>query len=110
MVDIELEELKEEFLRESEAKVLAIRSRLRERGSTPSAESLETMLNLAHQLKGAGGSYGFERISTEAAALEQALEQLNDGTSQAEAEIERRLGSLEMAIRDGRSVREVSSA
>ena len=32
------------------------------------------MTYLAHQLKGSGGSYGFQRISTDAAELEKAVE------------------------------------
>ena len=37
------------------------------------AEDLPALQTLAHQLKGAGGGYGFDSISLVAAALEQAL-------------------------------------
>src|SRR5215468_3502627 len=70
VIDVELEELKREFLAEAEQKVAEIESRLAER----SPESLERLSYLAHQLKGSGGSYGFQRISTDAAALETAIE------------------------------------
>ncbi len=102
MVDIELEELKREFLRESEAKVLEIRSVVRTPGARPSEESLESMINLAHQLKGAGGSYGYEEISREAAVLEDALEQLgNGGSQQAEGMISAHLDRLDELIHQG---------
>ncbi len=72
-MDAEFDELKREFLAEAEAKVLEIRDVLAE--DNGSRESFDRITYLAHQLKGAGGSYGFSRISTEAAALEGAVEQ-----------------------------------
>jgi chemotaxis protein histidine kinase CheA len=75
VVDLELEELKREFLAEAEQKVAEIESKLSER----SPEALERLSYLAHQLKGSGGSYGFQRISTDAAALETAIERLSEG-------------------------------
>jgi HPt (histidine-containing phosphotransfer) domain-containing protein len=65
--------LKREFLVEAEGKVNEIRSRL----ETPelSKEDLDRMVYLAHQLKGAGGSYGFQTISTESTELERELEE-----------------------------------
>ena len=71
MVDPELEELKKEFLAEARDKVLEIESQLE---IDRSPQTLERMTYLAHQLKGSGGSYGFERISTDAAELEKAVE------------------------------------
>lgn len=76
VVDIEFRELKKEFLEEAEAKIVEIRSRLREAGQTPPKESVKRMIDLAHQLKGAGGSYGYAEISTYAAKLEDELESL----------------------------------
>ena len=70
MFDVELEELKREFLAEAAEKVREIETRLGER----SAESRERLSYLAHQLKGSGGSYGFQRISSVAAELEKAIE------------------------------------
>jgi chemotaxis protein histidine kinase CheA len=70
-VDFELDELKREFLVEAEEKVREIE---RAFSAPRNPESIERMSYLAHQLKGSGGSYGFQRISTHAADLEQALE------------------------------------
>jgi HPt (histidine-containing phosphotransfer) domain-containing protein len=69
MVDLELDELKREFLAEADEKVREIESKLADR----SPESVERLSYLAHQLKGSGGSYGFQRISTDAAELESAI-------------------------------------
>lgn len=76
MVDPELEELKKEFLAEARDKVLEIETQLE---SDRSPQTLERMTYLAHQLKGSGGSYGFERISTDAAELEKAVERIVKG-------------------------------
>jgi len=73
MVDLELDDLKREFLLEADEKVREIQAKL---DGEQSPESLERMTYLAHQLKGSGGSYGFSRISTEATGLETALELL----------------------------------
>ena len=70
MVDHELIELKREFLDEAREKVTEMQSALEH----ASSESLERITYLAHQLKGSGGSYGYQRISSDAAALEDALE------------------------------------
>jgi HPt (histidine-containing phosphotransfer) domain-containing protein len=75
MLDIEFDELKREFLGEAEAKVKEIRSAI-EGEFPPEKELLNRMINLAHQLKGAGGSYGFSGISIESAELEKDLEQV----------------------------------
>jgi HPt (histidine-containing phosphotransfer) domain-containing protein len=71
MVDHELDELKREFLDEARGKVDEMQTALESVG-TPQA--LDRLTYLAHQLKGSGGSYGFQRISTDAAALEKVLE------------------------------------
>jgi HPt (histidine-containing phosphotransfer) domain-containing protein len=76
MVDPELEELKREFLAEARDKVIEIESQLE---IEHSPQALERMTYLAHQLKGSGGSYGFERISTDAAELEKAVERIVKG-------------------------------
>jgi HPt (histidine-containing phosphotransfer) domain-containing protein len=75
MVDLELDELKREFLDEARDKVLEMESAL-EGAVTP--ESIDRLTYLAHQLKGSGGSYGYQRISTDAAELEKALETVAD--------------------------------
>ena len=56
---------------ETEEKVREIEKAL---AATRSAESIERISYLAHQLKGSGGSYGFQGISTHAAALEKSIE------------------------------------
>ena|SRR5687767_3890348 len=71
MVDHELDELKREFLAEAEEKVREMESAL-ENGT--SSGSLDRVAYLAHQLKGSGGSYGYQRISADAAEIEKAVE------------------------------------
>jgi len=78
MVDYELDELKREFLAEAEEKVRDIQAAL---DAPRSNESLERLAYLAHQLKGSGGSYGYQTISNVAAELEQAVEALTAGAS-----------------------------
>ncbi len=76
-VDFELDDLKREFLAEADEKVSEIQAKL---DGEHSQDALNRVTYLAHQLKGSGGSYGFQRISTEGAALETAVEALgNDG-------------------------------
>src|SRR5262249_54859082 len=75
MVDPELDALKREFLGEARDKVREIETHLEVERSP---KSLERMTYLAHQLKGSGGSYGFERISSDAAELEKAIEGFTD--------------------------------
>jgi len=104
-VDFEFDELKREFLTEADEKVREMQARLDDR----SPQSLERLTYLAHQLKGSGGSYGFQRISTDAAEVEKAVESLvNSGRNDRleeqiqqhvvnlRAEIERR--SRELAV------------
>jgi HPt (histidine-containing phosphotransfer) domain-containing protein len=70
MVDPELEELRREFLAEANDKV----HEMEQSAARLSAESLARLTHLAHQLKGSGGSYGFQLISDEAAEVEAAIE------------------------------------
>ncbi len=72
-MDYELDELKREFLAEARDKVLEIETTL---DGERSPDRLDRLTYLAHQLKGSGGSYGFQRISTDAAELEKAVEGL----------------------------------
>jgi HPt (histidine-containing phosphotransfer) domain-containing protein len=76
MVDHELDQLRREFLAEAAAKARDIQASVDDRRSP---QSIERLTYLAHQLKGSGGSYGFERISAEAAELEKAAERLVEG-------------------------------
>lgn len=71
MVDYELNELRREFLDEARGKVDEMQLALE---SDTSDDSLSRLAYLAHQLKGSGGSYGYARISTDAAELEKAIE------------------------------------
>jgi HPt (histidine-containing phosphotransfer) domain-containing protein len=93
IVDLELDELKREFLAEAEEKVREIETKL----SDHSPESLERLSYLAHQLKGSGGSYGFQRISADAAELEKAIERLASGEALDE-DIRRHVVSLHSEI------------
>ncbi|MFZ2493529.1 MAG: Hpt domain-containing protein [Thermoanaerobaculia bacterium] len=97
MVDFEFDELKREFLAEADEKVREMKTVA---GSDPSPEALERLAYLAHQLKGAGGSYGYQAISTEAAELERAVESVGaEGTStDLETVIRERMANLETEI------------
>lgn len=73
-VDHELNELKREFLGEAREKVEEMQS-LFDSGKRDSA-SLDRLAYLAHQLKGSGGSYGYQQVSDDAAGIEKAAESL----------------------------------
>lgn len=97
MVDRELEELKREFLTEAKAKVqeiAAMTSGPRDSGS------LDRLAYLAHQLKGSGGSYGYARISDDAAEIERAVEQITTGEDGdgSEATLREKTESLQKAV------------
>ena len=74
MVDPELDELRREFLVEAQEKVGQMQTALDE--GNGGREALEQLAYLAHQLKGSGGSYGYQTISTDAAEIEKAVEAL----------------------------------
>lgn len=71
MMDPELDDLKREFLTEAQDKVRQMETEL---AADHSAEVLQRVAYIAHQLKGSGGSYGYQRISAEAAEIERAVE------------------------------------
>ena len=105
MVDHELDELKREFLAEAEEKVREMQTALTS-GHNPA--SLERLGYLAHQLKGSGGSYGYQRISADAAEIEKAVESV-DGSgldSTAEKKVQEHIGNLQTEIET--RVRELS--
>ena len=104
MVDHELNELKREFLVEAREKVTEMQTAL----DTASGESLERLAYLAHQLKGSGGSYGYQRISTDAAELEKAIEKQaeNGAGGDLDAKIQQHVVNLRAEI--DRCVRELS--
>ena len=108
MMDYELNELKREFLAEAEEKVLEIERMM---SAMSSAESLDRLAYLAHQLKGSGGSYGYQEISNDAAEIEKSVEVLvrnNSGDAGVEASIREHVTSLHGAIE--RSARELATA
>lgn len=84
VVDYELNELKREFLDEAREKVVEMQSALER---VAERESLDRLAYLAHQLKGSGGSYGYQRISTDAAELEKVVESIDgNGSSSTQEE------------------------
>ena len=91
MVDTELDDLKRVFLDEAREKVIEMQSALE---NSPE-QAIERLTYLAHQLKGSGGSYGYQRISSDAAALEDALEQ--NGTD-LDARVQQYVVSLRIEI------------
>lgn len=91
VVDHELNELKREFLDEAREKVTEIQTAL---DRVEDDKAREHIAYLAHQLKGSGGSYGYQRISTEAAALEKCVE----ATSIDEARVQQYVVSLRSEI------------
>ena len=95
MVDVELNDLKREFLDEAREKVDEMQSALE---SAP-VQSFDRLTYLAHQLKGAGGSYGYQRISADAAALENALERRSAGNgANLDAQIQQHVVNLRLEI------------
>ncbi|HKR62682.1 MAG TPA: Hpt domain-containing protein [Thermoanaerobaculia bacterium] len=98
MVDYELNELRREFLDEARAKVAEMQTALETSGDS---RALERVAYLAHQLKGSGGSYGYQRISTDAAEVEKAVESLVEQASESpavEAKIQQHVVSLRSEI------------
>jgi HPt (histidine-containing phosphotransfer) domain-containing protein len=97
MVDLELDELKREFLVEADEKVREMQAALEgERTET----ALQRLAYLAHQLKGSGGSYGYQRISSEAAEIEKDVETLTGaaGDTRLEERIQQHVISLRSEI------------
>jgi HPt (histidine-containing phosphotransfer) domain-containing protein len=94
LMDPEFDELKREFLAEARAKVDEIEETL----STQSEGQLGRIIYLAHQLKGAGGSYGFQKISTEAAEIERVAENSEDSSGVGLQQIQVRIDSLREEI------------
>lgn len=95
MVDTELNDLKREFLDEAREKVDEMQSALE---SAPE-QSFDRITYLAHQLKGAGGSYGYQRITADAAALEKALEKRAAGNgTQLDEQIQQYVVNLRLEI------------
>jgi HPt (histidine-containing phosphotransfer) domain-containing protein len=106
-VDPEFDELKREFLAEADEKVREIQAKLDgDRGP----QARERLIYLAHQLKGSGGSYGFERISTDAAELEKAVELLNSGGRDDRLEEQLQQHAVNLRAEVDRRMRELATA
>ena len=105
MADPELDELKREFLAEAQEKIEEIQATLNRESSV---QSFDRLVYLAHQLKGSGGSYGFQRISTDAAELEKAIENAATGDRSLDGEIRKHVESLRSEIERG--TRELAKA
>ena len=104
MPDHELDELRREFLTEAQQKVGEIEKTL----TAEDSSSMDRLAYLAHQLKGSGGSYGYQRISTDAAEIEKAVEKIAKGQRDGvKDEIRRRVDSLRSEI--DRSAQELSA-
>ena len=82
-MDQEFDDLKREFLAEAQGKILEVFALASGLSDANRKASLDRAGYLAHQLKGAGGSYGFQKISADASSIEKALE-ASSGTSVAE--------------------------
>ena len=97
MVDLELDDLKREFLAEADEKVREIQAKL---DGEQSPEALQRLTYLAHQLKGSGGSYGYQRISTDAAEIEKVVEAFTTGKidSRTEEKIQQHVVNLRAEI------------
>jgi HPt (histidine-containing phosphotransfer) domain-containing protein len=95
MVDHELNELRREFLAEARSKVDEMTTALDGDGN---ATVMERLAYLAHQLKGSGGSYGYQRISADAAQLEKTVEASGDGNGFKKTELARLVTELRNEI------------
>jgi HPt (histidine-containing phosphotransfer) domain-containing protein len=91
IMDLELDDLKREFLAEAREKVREMESAF-DGQRTP--DSLARLAYLAHQLKGSGGSYGYQRISIDAAGIEKAVGQLVAGDGSAEPHLKQHVSDL----------------
>ena len=65
IVDVSFEPLMPKFLANRKKEVAAMQEAL-------AKQDFETMRKIAHGMKGAGGSYGFDRVAEIAAVIEQA--------------------------------------
>ncbi|MGZ8832739.1 MAG: Hpt domain-containing protein [Thermoanaerobaculia bacterium] len=105
MVDQELDELKREFLAEAEEKVREMQTALEGQLSNDALQRLEY---LAHQLKGSGGSYGYQRISTDAAEIEKAVEGITTGEIDSRTEEKIQLHVVNLRAEIEKRVKELS--
>lgn len=97
VIDDEFDELRREFLGEAADKISEIRQ-LFGSGFPLDAKARERISYLAHQLKGAGGSYGFPQISNDAADLESDVEKATDSSDELRVRIEQRISTIAQTI------------
>ncbi|HEX7705027.1 MAG TPA: Hpt domain-containing protein [Thermoanaerobaculia bacterium] len=96
MSDFEFDELKREFLEEARTKVADMEALLPD---CPAPESLDRLAYLAHQLKGSGGSYGYQNISDDAAEIERLVEEISSsGQAPAEGKLDDSVSKLREGI------------
>lgn len=98
VLDDEFDELRREFLDEAAGKIREIRDLYQEK-FPPEKQQVERITYLAHQLKGAGGSYGFPEISRDAAELEEEVEAAAGGKGDLREAISARISRLEETVR-----------
>lgn len=72
-VDASFEPLVPKFLTNRKKEVVTMREAL-------ASQDFETVRTVAHGMKGAGGSYGFDRVSELAAVIEQAAKMRDSST------------------------------
>ena len=95
MVDHELDQLKREFLVEADEKAGQIAQWLE---GSPDSDSMGRVAYVAHQLKGSGGSYGYARISAEAAEIERAAEEVQGNPPAVDPDLRLHVTALREAI------------
>jgi len=105
-MDYELLELKREFLAEADGKVREIQNVLD--GERDSA-ALDRLAYLAHQLKGSGGSYGYARISSDAAEIEKGIERIAGGESAESIEAKLQQHALNLRTEIEKATRELAN-
>ena len=104
-MDYELLELKREFLAEADGKVREIQNVL---DGERDSKALDRLAYLAHQLKGSGGSYGYARISSDAAELEKGVERIAGGESADALEAKLQQHALNLRTEIDKATRELA--
>ena len=101
-MDQEFDDLKREFLAEAHTKILEVSALASGLNDANRKTSLDRAGYLTHQLKGSGGSYGYQKISAHAASIEKELEAAS-GASVAEIKgrLEGCISSLTREISEG---------
>ncbi len=90
--DQDMREIVEVFVSEMPQKVEALAALWRE-------QKLDDLRRLAHQLKGAGGGYGFPTVGQAAGDLEQSIDAMGHGSAARVDELRRRFDELSRLCR-----------